>query len=328
MEVSKFTLRIVDFAIGDVITSFPALYRLALEKSLAIWFENPQIRNLWAGPPVEMLSDPPIEGKSYDIRKAAELFSDSGLHMIQSWFWTLGLPVPEKIPNIPLAGGIAGSPEDAIDVIISPFSASDRAVGSGLKTWPFDRWNIVTDALLAAGFSVAVCGVFREGADPRSLDERFWGDRPIRVLDSLPLIELVAYLRSARCVATVDNGICHMAHILGVPHAQLIPVVTGTALSWIVDHSPRAAWIYEPFRAFPGRDDVLQPERVLELIFSVLSGFNREAYLAGHADLKEALENASRNSAWHHWVLHGQNEGRRLGHTPRPINHGALWKKN
>lgn len=319
LEKSILMIRIVDFAIGDVLTSFPALYQLAHEKPLAIYFDNPQIRNLWAGPPVEILSEPTAEGKSYDITTAARFFTNSGLHMIQAWFWNLGLPVPAEIPHISLAGDVRDSADDAIDVIISPFSASGRILCDNWKTWPFDRWNIVIDALLAAGLSIAVCGVFRDGADPRSHDQRFWDDRPVRVLDSLPLIDLASNLRAARCVATIDNGISHLAHILGAPHAQFIPVGPGCPPSWIVDHSPRAAWIYEPFAALPGRNDVLQPERVLEVIFNVLSDFNKDAYISSCEDLQAAFGNSRSSEAWHHWIRFGQREGRSLGAIPRGI---------
>ncbi len=327
-EETSLTVRIVDFAIGDVITSFPALYQLAREKHLRLWFEHPGIRSLWAGPPVEMLTDPPTEGKSYDIRAAAESLSNGGLHMIQSWFWNFELPIPAIIPKISLGGDMV-APEDALDVIISPYSATGLSISpDDLRIWPFDRWNIVIDTLLGAGLSVGVCGVFREGASKRSFDVPFWGERPVRVLDSLPLIELAGCLRAARCVATVDNGISHFAHILGVPHAQLIPVGTGFPPSWIADHNPRAAWIYEPFRALPGRNDVLQPERVLELIFAVLSGFNKEAYIAPHPDLREAFGNSPAAVAWGHWVRYGQHERRTLGFVPRRINFGAAWENS
>lgn len=189
------------------------------------------------------------------------------------------------------------------------------------KVWPYENWNRVIDGLLAAGLSVAVCGVFKQGVNPRSLDQPFWGNRAVRVLDSLPLLELASLLRAARCVVTVDNGIAHLAHLLGAQHAQIIPAHPDLfAAGWVVNRNANAAWIHAPFTAQREYPAALAPERVLELIFGVLAAFNKAAYLQSNPDVA-----AGGMDAWHHWVLYGRDEGRTLGFTPTPINFGARW---
>lgn len=313
------TISITGFAIGDTITAFPALYELAKKLPLNLWLESHQVRPLWAGPPVNMLSERPGIGVTRSIEIAHRFFYSSGLHMIQAWFWNLGLSVPDKLPRIPLAG----ETKEVIDVIISPFSSSGTA-GGPHKIWPYQNWNIVIDTLLAAGLSVGICGVFSKTNDPRPLDPQFWGERAVRILDALPLVELAGFLRAARCVATIDNGVGHLAHLLGVPHAQIIPAHPNLCPpSWVANRNPNAAWIYEPFVPFPGRVDVLQPQFVLALIFSVLASFHKDAYLHRNPDVA-----AINSDAWDHWVHYGRREGRDPGFVPSMINYGELWKRN
>ena len=313
------TISIPGFAIGDTVTAFPALYELAKKLPLNLWLESHQVRPLWAGPPVNMLSERPATGATRGIEIPYRFFVFSGLHMIQAWFWNLGLSVPDKLPRIPLAG----ETKEVIDVIISPFSSSGTA-GGPHKIWPYQNWNIVIDTLLAAGLSVGICGVFSKTNDPRPLDPQFWGERSVRVLDALPLVELVGYLRATRCVVTIDNGVGHLAHLVAAPHAQIIPAHPNLhPPSWVVNHNPNAAWVYEPFVPIPGRVDVLQPQLVLALIFSVLASFHKDAYLHRNPDVA-----AINSDAWDHWVRYGRREGRDPGFVPNMINYGKLWKRN
>lgn len=310
------TLKIVDFAIGDVLCSLPALYQRAETDALRLWFQNSQIRQLWAGPQVEMLSGEPDGGVTVDIADSHRFFAASGLHMIQAWFWRLGLAVPREIPKIQINMKF----HDSVDVLISPFSASG-SLGGKSKIWRYDGWNRVIDALLGAGLTVGVCGVFTEGANPRSFDQRFWGDRPIIELNALPLVDLAGHLSSVRCLVSVDNGIGHLAHILGVPHAHIIPHdVNLCPPEWVANQNGNAVWVCEPFIPMDDRRDVLEPERVLELVFAVLGSFNRSAYFAANRDVE-----AAGDDAWGHWVRHGKREKRPRGFQPRLAHFGNLW---
>jgi hypothetical protein len=278
-----------------------------------------------------MLNAPPSDGSRFDIQKPARLFTNSGLHMMQAWFCNFDLPAPATVPKIRLAGevrefALAWNSKDTIDVIISPYP--DAGWDSDpQEIWPYEQWNLVIDTLLAARLQVAVCGVFSPSVEPDLQDVQFWGDRPVRVLNSSSLLELSGFLRAARCVVTVANGIAQLAHLVGAQHAQLIPA--GPNLpppSWTANRNPNAAWIDEPMISQTDRKDVLQPERVLELIFSVLSSFNHSAYVQSFGDLRD--QQMSATEAWQHWTRWGVLEGwRSRNFTPRTINHGALWKR-
>ena len=60
------TFNIIDFAIGDVITSFPALYQISRDRKIAIWFQNPKIRALWSGPDIQLLDQKSENGNLRD----------------------------------------------------------------------------------------------------------------------------------------------------------------------------------------------------------------------------------------------------------------------
>lgn len=258
------TFSLPDFAIGDVVTSFPALYHIAASESLRVWFQNPRIRALWAGPPIQMLRDPDADAVELDIREAATLFGFSGLHMAQAWFWSFGVRVPETIPCIDLnCESVEG-----LDVVISPFSTSGTR-GAPIKIWPYEYWNKVINSLIAAGLSVGVCGVFGAGADPRSCDNKFWDNPSVNVLDSLELTQLVGILRSSRCVATVDNGVGHLAHLAGAPHVQLIPMHPDfPPAAWVRNQNLNAASLFRPFIEDANS---IKFEEVLAEIFSMLA---------------------------------------------------------
>jgi len=81
-----------------------------------------------------MLSERPATGATRGIEIPYRFFVFSGLHMIQAWFWNLGLSVPDELPRIPLAG----ETKEVIDVIVSPFSSSGTA-GGPHKIWPYQN---------------------------------------------------------------------------------------------------------------------------------------------------------------------------------------------
>lgn len=243
------SIGVADFAIGDVLTSFPALYELARCRSVELWFQHPAIRRLWAGPDVRLLETPSRTTIHYDIRVGQQRFLQSGLHMIDAWYWILGLPVPNRPSRIDLKT----IPGRGFDVLISPFSASGRLAKEPHKIWNFKKWNDLIDRLLGDGLSVAICGVFTAGRDPRSHDERFWGARDVMVLDALPLDELGGHIRASRCTLTVDNGIGHFAHLLGTHHLHLVPSHPKAApVSWIRNRNEGSVVINRSFEDLPG----------------------------------------------------------------------------
>ena len=290
-------INILESHIGDAITSFPALYDLAEREGLEVYFTNAGVRDLWKND-AAIVSREKIEGgEEYNNQLASKIFAYSGLHMAQAWYWILGMPIPQFIRKVDF---LESKPAFLCDVIISPFSHSDLLMSErgefGGKTWPFEKWNKAIDALTGAGFSVGVCGMFGPGADPA-----FWGDRRITVFDSLPLNDLCGCARGARCVATIDNGIGHIAHLLGVPHVHLIPNKPWvTPKEWTINKNKNAEIIYEDF-------SLLGITKVLQSIFSVLSKFDDDVYFYFNKDVRDISM-----SAWRHYVMYGKSEDRRI----------------
>jgi len=316
-EKDCLVIGIEDIALGDTITAFPALYEIAKLIPLSVWFDLKQLYDLWGGPPIFVPENPP--DVKFNILGVAHYFNGSGLHMVHGWYRYLGLQIPKTLPKITVAGqGPSG--KEIFDVIISPYSASGRQAPTKIwhKVWPYENWCRVIDALVAFGLSVAVCGVFTRH-DGRNRDEKFWGDRPVATLDGLPLAELVGYLRGARCVATIDNGIGHLAHLLSVPHAHVIHSEFNPF--FVANRNANAVWISEPFVADHEYGHALRPERVLEAIFTVLGSFGPVAYVGHHPDLVAAQVNG-----WHHWVEYGVQENRHPGYIPFKLNVGSWWR--
>ncbi len=297
-EMRVFALR--DATIGDVLSAFPALYKLALTCDYRIWIGNSEIRQLWAGPKEILLSeDPGDNSETLTIHMIFNAFSSSGLHMVQAWHWCLGLTVPLSWPRPAL--NINTDTKQDVDVFISPVSNSDA--GTGLKVWPDDKWCRLIDVLLGAGLTVAVGGQFSLGKS-----HRFWGDRAVLEVDAPPLRDLAANLRSARCVVTVDNGVGHLAYFLGVPHVHLIPEApTLSAKEWVENKSGEGHVIYERFA-------YLTVEQVLGGIFSTLGKFNIEAYWDANRDLEQVKPRSEWRASeiWLHYVFCGRGEGRTL----------------
>jgi hypothetical protein len=291
------TILIDETQIGDTITAFPALYTLATQGKFRLWLRCAPARSLWAGPPVEMLAQNPGEGDRFKILPITLAFADSGLDMAQAWMAALGLPVSGEWSPPPLAA--MGAVDHEVDVVISPYC---RSHGGGWKLLDFNKWNKIIDTLLGAGRSVTIAGVFGPGEDPK-----FWGDRKVHVIDSLPLPHVVTYLRAANCVVTLDSGLGHMANLLAVPHVHMVSAHPFTCRKeWVMNRRPNARVVYELFRT-------LQPERVLSAVFDVLAQSNPEEfdgdlYLQANPDLVLA----GVKDPWQHFVEFGIKEGRSL----------------
>jgi len=290
-------INILESHIGDAITSFPALYDLADREGLEVYFASSGVRDLWKNDAAAVSREKIEGGEDFNNQLAFKIFSYSGLHMAQAWYWILSMPIPQFIRKVGLSESNAAF---LCDVIISPFSHSDLLLSErgefGGKTWPFEKWNKVIDALTGAGFSVGVCGTFASGTDPA-----FWGDRRITVLDSLPLNDLCGCVRGARCVATIDNGIGHIAHLLGVSHVHLIPNKPWISpKEWTMNKNENAEIIYEDF-------SLLGITKILYSVFSVLSKFDDETYFYLNKDVSDTSM-----SAWQHYTIYGKDENRKV----------------
>ena len=290
-------INILESHIGDAITSFPALYDLADQDGVEVYFANSGVCGLWKNNAAVVFHEKIEGGEDFNNQAAFKIFSHSGLHMAQAWYWILNMPIPQSIRKVDL---LESKPAFLCDVIISPFSHSDLLLSErgefGGKTWPFEKWNKAIDALTGAGFSVGVCGMFGSGTDPA-----FWGDRRIAVFDSLPLNDLCGCLRGARCVVTIDNGIGHIAHLLGVSHVHLIPNKPWICpKEWTMNKNGNAEIIYEDF-------SLTGATKILHSIFSVLSKFNDETYFYFNKDVRNTSM-----SAWRHYIMYGKNENRQI----------------
>lgn len=290
-------INILESHIGDAITSFPALYDLADRDGVQVFFANSGVRDLWKNDSGIISQTEIMGGENFNNQRANHFFSYSGIHMIQAWYWILNMPIPKYIRSVALQ---ESEPEFICDVIISPYSHSDLLLSErgefGGKTWPFEKWNKVIDTLIGAGLSVGICGVFSSHSDPA-----FWGERRVRVFDSLSLNDLCGCMRGARCVVTVDNGIGHLAHLLGIPHAHLVPKKAWISpKEWIMNKNENSEIIYDDFM-------FLDTQKVLCSIFKVLSLFNDDLYYYLNKDVERSFM-----SAWRHYVVYGKKENRSI----------------
>lgn len=176
-----------------------------------------------------------------DPSEAYREYARSGheLHMAQCYFRMFGRPVPD----LPLPIGFTSVRNDLLPgLVISPFSYSD--VGTKTKVWPHDRWIQVARELLSEGLvdHAYVVGTSNDrmvrpaqtDGSPRQMIQnhrKAQGDSMeidgyekagIRPVFDQPLPYVLALLRKASLVLTLDNGIGHLAHFGGVKrHAML-----------------------------------------------------------------------------------------------------------
>ena len=228
-------------SLGDAVTALPALYDLAKTCQLRLAVNCPAIRQLWAGPRVTFIDRTP-DLVRLTIWNAHVRYYKSDLHMVQSWFWNIGFPIPETAERPILRSDAVGC-DGAPDVIISPYSHSDP--GNNIKVWDYQLWNTVISQLLDEGLTVAVCGVFSDERNPR-----FWQDDRVVELDSLPLRRLSELLKAARCVATIDNGVGHLSSLLNTRHVHLIPRHDNLCSeNWVRSLSDYSEIIYADFQS-------------------------------------------------------------------------------
>ena len=153
-----------------------------------------------------------------------------GIHMIQSYFHLLGLEVPIYVPRPELDLASSSQPQQ-FDVLISPYSGSDNVNN---KCWPYEKWQVLIDELIADRLSVGVLGTSR---DPKLFQNVSY------VFDqSIPIV--AATLSASRYgLISIDNGLSHIAHIIGINHLLLYPKVL--APSWVANPNSNCIRIIE-----------------------------------------------------------------------------------
>jgi ADP-heptose:LPS heptosyltransferase len=85
---------------------------------------------------------------------------------------------------------------------------------SQLKTWDASRWRQLAQRLEARGLRIVLSTGPGENGVLDAIDRE---SRWLRVAGSLPLDQVWSLLARARLVVSLDNGIAHLARIVGVP---------------------------------------------------------------------------------------------------------------
>lgn len=156
-----------------------------------------------------------------DVGKALQKTGGS-IHMTQSHFDALGIALPHN-PAPVIEFEQADVP--TYDYIISPYSQSDYLNN---KLWPYHNWQEVINRLHP--YSVCVVGTDR---DPKLFTGvSYFFDRPLG--------EVASLLKNVqKQVLTIDNGIAHLTHAVGVNHGMLYPQCLND--KWVLN--PQSKWI-------------------------------------------------------------------------------------
>lgn len=304
--MEKLIIGIDDGLIGDSLTAFPALIELSKSTSFDLWLKNKQVRSLWAKPDVRILDQEPDQYDRFNVLLPFRKFAFSGLHVVQGWFDNFGLPIPAAWAPPDINVLKTEELDDVFDVVICPFS---RSGGGGLKIVSFHKWDRVISTLAAAGLRVAVAGCFSD-----EVDAEFWTDERVVKFDTMPLPELSGRLLAARCTVTIDTGLGHLAHLLGVPHVHLIPKHPNLPpRQWVNNRNDNADVIFEKF-------STISVDKILFHIFRVLERFNRAEYLESNKDFESQPHFYSKRlMAWQHYRLFGEKEGRKIRSGDRDV---------
>jgi len=149
---------------------------------------------------------------------------DSPLHVADHLLATLaplGLPAVDPVPQIPLTDQervaatalwrrLGLSPEQTIAV--HPGS------GSRFKNWPAERFAVLVERLLAAGWNVVLVAGPADTAPLATLQAAGLG---VPVLQDQPLLVLGAFLARCRAFIGHDSGVTHLAAAVGAPTLAL-----------------------------------------------------------------------------------------------------------
>ncbi len=134
------------------------------------------------------------------------------------------VPALEISPQVEIRpGGIDGD-----CIILSPgFSGVQRQGYRSHRRWPDHHWNKLIDLITRSGRSIAING----SADEERCFESLLASPGVKSLFGSPLIELIAAIKRARCMISVDTGSMHLATALGIPTIALFgptnPDLTG-----------------------------------------------------------------------------------------------------
>jgi ADP-heptose:LPS heptosyltransferase len=229
--------------LGDVLCSFPAIAeagkrtdRIDLlsrsSNAVALMPSSDRIRHIDSIEDFRSIEGKLPQGsvKCVNPWDAMAYGHGKGIHMIQSYFHLLDLEVPAAVPT-PILNLDNSSRPRQFDVLVSPYSGSDNANN---KLWPFENWQLLIDELVGNGLSVAVLGT---SADPRE-----FSDVSYIFDETIPTV--AAVLRASRHgLISIDNGLSHLAHIVGVNHLLLYPVAMHPA--WVNNPNSNCVRIIE-----------------------------------------------------------------------------------
>jgi len=198
-------------AIGDAISAFPLLWELSQAQRLFVYFSCTAVRPLCN---FATTSDEPLDGPILDIQDFARAAQMRGLHLVQSWFWHFGMPIPQPPFEWPrLATRLVS---DHFDVAIAPFTRSEperawppRSLFSNV--WPLANW---TD--LCHSSTRRVC-LLCSAAD----DVSAFHHEGLHILAGRDLPEVCGVLQNTGAVVTIDNGISWLAQAMRRPHVLL-----------------------------------------------------------------------------------------------------------
>ena len=153
-----------------------------------------------------------------------------GLHISQSHFKYLGLPIPKKpFENFDLQYDKTKGEE--YDFLISPFSRSNSPDDN--KRWKWERWQEIIDRLNKKNFKIGVLGASKE-------DQKVFNG--VDYIYDKPLKEVCAYINKIKVgMLSIDNGLSHLTHGIGVPHLLLAPQCLPTP--WIYNLNDNATMI-------------------------------------------------------------------------------------
>lgn len=120
------------------------------------------------------------------------------------------VPSLQLSPHVEIRpGGIDGD-----YVIVNPgFSGVLRQGYRSHRRWPDRHWTKLIDLITQSGRSVAING----SADEERCFAALLARPGVKSLFGSPLAELIATIKRARCMISVDTGSMHLATALGIP---------------------------------------------------------------------------------------------------------------
>lgn len=182
--------------IGDFLGTIPAMQAMN-----ATYIISPVVKELASMAQIKFHTHDGFYDKMFDLHKTFTYAAANNLHMIQAFFWDMGLNVPSCIPKPKLH--IVPEKTPKVAYVLSPFSRSLPEH----ERWQKEKWQALVESMPETSF--ALIGSWED-------DHNFINAPNCIKIFGMRLNYVSNLLCNAKALISVVTGTSHLAYALGV----------------------------------------------------------------------------------------------------------------